>query len=523
VYNIMLVDDDPIALVKLKAMINWDELGCKLIAEAKSGKSAIELLKECKPDIVFTDISMPHVSGVELINHINETEGNMKVVALSAYDDFDYVRGSLKSGAKDYLLKHRITEDGINELIRSLIREIDAEQSRKHAAAIADNRTDLLARIVEGHADVERLDERLEREKLSWLKDELLLVIGGVDAHFSEGQSGRTDEQTVRIMIDEAIKYFRNYFLMPLEPGLFLLTFSAKEITGEEIEDVVKQIQATLFRFCGVPLSFSVSERFRGMENIKMRKEIHKTILLEHYFKGNKQFIVRHEGLGQPDVILNEAQFMQLGDILYLEEQHIRDFFDGMFADLAEKYLTKEWIRLLYLEIIMFLKRTIKSKQLDEHKIFRNGQPGDVWLSFYTYEDMKAYLVDVFTEAQKELKKSFAKHSLTERAMRYVEEHFRDKLTLRDVADALFVSPPYLSRTFKKSTGINLITYVNRVKMKHARELILQRKMSLQDIAYEVGIINYNYFYILFKETYGITPSDFLKRIDQEEQEKKTK
>jgi two-component system response regulator YesN len=71
-------------------------------------------------------------------------DGNMKVVALSAYDDFDYVRGSLKNGAKDYLLKHRLSKESINELIKSLIEEIQAENSHVASSAAGESRDDLL-------------------------------------------------------------------------------------------------------------------------------------------------------------------------------------------------------------------------------------------------------------------------------------------------------------------------------------------------------------------------------------------
>ncbi|WP_276353754.1 response regulator [Cohnella caldifontis] len=516
-YNIMLVDDDPLVLVELKSMIEWDVLGCALLAEANSGRAAMEMLKECRPDIVFTDISMPNVSGVELINHIHETDGTIKVVALSAYEDFDYVRGSLKNGAKDYLLKHRISKESINELIKTLIREIREESVPKLPAPAEESKEDLLYRIVNEYSEIENPAALLARLKLSWLLDELLLAVGGIDAHFGEGTGSRTDELTMRFMIDETIKYYRDYFMMPLEPGLFLLVFSAKERSRSDIEEVMRQIQATLSRLCGLDLSFAVSGPFRGIETIKTQRQINKTILLEHYFQGNANFIVHQEGLEQPDVILHEDKFVQLNEMLYLKEPSIQAYFDELFEDLAARHLSREWVQVLFMELIMFLKRKIKTMQLDESLVFGNEQPYEAWLSFRTYEDIKAYLAQVCAAIQQELKKSFSKHSLSEKAMKYIEENYKEKVTLREIADALLVSPSYLSRAFKKSTGINVVAYINRVKMRHARELILQRKLSLQEIAYETGIQNYNYFYILFKETYGISPSDYIRSLDEAE------
>lgn len=414
--NIMLVDDDPIVLVELKSMIEWDALGCTLSAEVNSGRAAMEKLKEHKPDIVFTDISMPLVSGVELINHIHEMDDRIKVVALSAYEDFDYVRGSLKNGAKDYLLKHRISKGSLNGLIKTLIQEIGEEQALRFPSRVEESKAELLYRIVNEYAGIENPAALLARLKLEWLNDDSLLAIGGIDSRFGEGADYGTDELTIRFMIDETIKYYRDYFILSPEPGLFLLVFGVKERSRADIDEVIKQIQATLSRFFGLGMSFSVSGRFRGIEAIHPQRQMNRTILLERYARGDRSFIV-HKGGSQPH----------------------------------------------------------------------------------------------------------SQHSLSEKAMQYITDNYKEKVTLRDIAKALFVSTSYLSRMFKKSTGINLVAYINQVKMKHARELMLHRKLSLQEIANEIGIQNYNYFYILFKETYGISPSDYIKRLDEEDGRNRTK
>ncbi|MFR3687682.1 MAG: response regulator [Enterococcus sp.] len=109
-YKIMLVDDDPIVLVQLKKSIQWEKLNCEMVAEASDGKQAIDAFNTYKPDIILTDISMPRANGIDLINYINNGFKETKIIVLSAYDDFEYVRNSLKNGAVDYLLKYQITE-----------------------------------------------------------------------------------------------------------------------------------------------------------------------------------------------------------------------------------------------------------------------------------------------------------------------------------------------------------------------------------------------------------------------------
>ena len=519
-YNIMVVDDDPIVLVELKKMIEWDELKCELIAEASNGKSAVKLLKECKPDIVFTDINMPNMSGVELINYINELDENIKVVALSAYEDFDYVRGSLKNGAKDYLLKHRITKESINELIKALILEIGEEKREKKSFYTKESREDILYKIVYEGTEIENLEELLNSLRLSWIKQDMIASIGGIDYHFDESNNIKTDELTMRILIDETIRYFRDYFMIPLEPGMFALVFSAKEKSRKDIDAVIKQIQSTLFRFCDLELSFVVSDPFVGIENIRKQTQINKAALLENYFRGEKSFIIHREGIEEPTGVLDDEKLLQLNEILYLKEHNINEYFENFFTKAIKSHLSREQIQVLYMEIILFIKKKISNMDLDEKAIFTKEQPYKICISFLTYEDIKKYLICICINMQNELKKkgfSFSKNSISEKAINYIENNYKEKITLREIADALLVSAAYLSRIFKKSTGMNLVTYINQVKLRHAKEMILQGNLTLQEIASEIGIQNYNYFYILFKEVYGISPSDYIKSIENEE------
>lgn len=98
-------------------MIPWERLSCELAAEAANGKEAVEAVEQYQPDIVITDISMPGIDGMELIGYINRYRERMQVIAISAFDNFDYVRRSLKGGAGDYLLKHQMKRSNIIGII----------------------------------------------------------------------------------------------------------------------------------------------------------------------------------------------------------------------------------------------------------------------------------------------------------------------------------------------------------------------------------------------------------------------
>ena len=98
-------------------------------------------------------------------------------------------------------------------------------------------------------------------------------------------------------------------------------------------------------------------------------------------------------------------------------------------------------------------------------------------------------------------------------AIAYIEAHYREKISLSVIAEKLSVSPSYLSRTFKKGAGMTLVNYINQARMEKAKELMNSGRLSLNEVACEVGIYNYNYFYMLFKEIHGVAPSDYTKNM----------
>jgi len=103
--KILVVDDEKLIRLGVKSMIEKKQKGFYEIALCSNGKEALELVQREKFDIVITDIRMPQMDGITLIQNLQSVEYRPAVIILSGYDDFNYAREALKGGAKDYLLK----------------------------------------------------------------------------------------------------------------------------------------------------------------------------------------------------------------------------------------------------------------------------------------------------------------------------------------------------------------------------------------------------------------------------------
>lgn len=125
--RVLLVDDEYLIRNLIRMRLDWAAHDMEIVAEAGNGAQALELVETCLPDIVFTDICMPDISGIELTRSIKALHPEIKVIIITGHDDFEYARQSLQLGVVDYLLKP-IRPQALAEVAQKLARDIEAER-----------------------------------------------------------------------------------------------------------------------------------------------------------------------------------------------------------------------------------------------------------------------------------------------------------------------------------------------------------------------------------------------------------
>uniref|UniRef100_UPI0006D24F77 response regulator n=1 Tax=Clostridium sp. NkU-1 TaxID=1095009 RepID=UPI0006D24F77 len=129
--RLMIVDDEQIIREALSQMIDYESIGYKLIATAKNGMEAYDIICDDYPDVVITDIRMPILNGLDLIERSIKSDSHITFILLSGYNDFEYAKQAMKYGVRYYLLK----PTDKNELVESLVsirkERHEEEESRK--------------------------------------------------------------------------------------------------------------------------------------------------------------------------------------------------------------------------------------------------------------------------------------------------------------------------------------------------------------------------------------------------------
>ena len=111
--KLVVADDEERVCRLIVALGNWEELGIKVVGTAANGIQALELIRKEKTDILITDIRMPGLNGLELIEKVREISPDIKIMIISGYANFEYAQNALKQGVSDYLLKP-INKDALN-------------------------------------------------------------------------------------------------------------------------------------------------------------------------------------------------------------------------------------------------------------------------------------------------------------------------------------------------------------------------------------------------------------------------
>lgn len=155
-YSIMIVEDEYLVRQGIVSLVDYEQFGMQVIAQAENGREAWQKFQKNPADILLTDINMPQMNGLELAKLVRDQAPKSHIVFLTGYDDFDYARTAIKLGADDYLLKP-FSKDDVEEMLAKVQTKLDKERKKAQIQNLVDQgqRSELEEAIHERLADSE--------------------------------------------------------------------------------------------------------------------------------------------------------------------------------------------------------------------------------------------------------------------------------------------------------------------------------------------------------------------------------
>jgi len=196
--KVLIADDELVVRIGLKTTIDWEANGFTIVGEAINGKDAVELFHKLKPDILVTDIKMPIMDGLEVIQQLKSEHCLFKALILSHYDDFDFARKAINLGASDYILKTELTEQ---KLLTSLSRLSEQLADERQLELLPPNQVEeimpvvtpakrarFLHKILEGELSQDNLSAYLEQRPALFVHPFFVVVCLNVEKQADSSQ-----------------------------------------------------------------------------------------------------------------------------------------------------------------------------------------------------------------------------------------------------------------------------------------------------------------------------------------------
>lgn len=522
----VLITDDEIQIRKgLRLKVDWEEEGFQLVEEASNGLEALEILQTQDIDIVITDMRMPIMDGVELAKRCHQEFPHVKVIVLSGYSDFDYVRNSLQQGVKDYLLKP-VAPDELVEALRKIRKEIEEEKRKQ-------NEISQMTRLVHSHlqelqeqfilhlAKEERLQlpiviERLQQLQLEELANEKVqfLTVEIRERH----NPNRLEELRVpfQLLCKEIAQQEKATYVFtdPSFPNMvqFLQLVGSNSSAANHF---VLQIQQNVNKLLKLETVIGIGTIVNGLTEFRSGY-ISSLLAWSQSQLGAKSQIIDQTTASEevfdfsPDFERRISKSIENVDFAAFKDnlQMVLDGTDGRSV-MSFSFGANQ---------VLFMLGSLAKKYDVETKDIQNtiwNCQQNIW-KLYSQHKVKEDLIQLASLIIEKVRLArFSNKKLIDSIRHYVDQHYASEISLTTLSALFHINSAHLSETFKHQVGHNFSDYLVNLRMNHAKQLLKDKQLKIIDVSNLVGFSNSGYFSTVFKKHVGQTPVEFRNSIGE--------
>ena len=485
--KLFIADDNPIVLKALCKSINWNNYGISLIAKANNGLEALKLIKDKQPDIIITDIKMPGLSGIELIEAIKAEQINSNIIIISAYQDFLYAKKAVSLGVKEYVVK---PIDNI-QLLRAILNIKEQIEKEKESKSINSNTKEAFQILNQKNIinDILQNNKNINQDKLPFQFYSIFCL-------------EKTEKTSLYDFITNLNSQIRNkivYTIYKEYPLTIVLSNNQ-----EEIENIIYDFEvnfedkaiSTECKTFNDSLSYSANQAISIIERQILLKSFKLPSNKNGLKKDDFKTIEISESLSTLSKDLANSSLEKIGTIidklinlLYNEslsndtsvEENINLFMSFFLKDIGENITLK--------------KENYNSFQKISKAISLNDK----------ISEFISFVKTIISENEKQ--SHYSRNVLF--ALKFIDDNIDIPITLSDVSEYCKLSPAYLSSLIKKETGTNFVDLINKKKINKSIELMQTTTLNMEEISQKCGYSDYAYFFQVFKKYKGKSPKAY--------------
>ncbi|SFA77628.1 two-component system, response regulator YesN [Cohnella sp. OV330] len=537
--TMLVVDDEIYALKGITQGIEWGDLPIARILEADSVPEALRQLEENQVDLVISDIEMPGASGMELLRHIKEARPSTLTIFLTGHARFEYAQEAMRHGCFEYVLKP-VDHDALKEIVRRAVAKIEERRAQLAFEETLETYrrqwTNQLPILVERFwqeamaGGLPASPERLAREYATYdiplaAGDTVLPVLLSVE-QWDMALDGRDE----RIM---------EYALRKAAAEIIV----GPEGAGAALQDRAQQSLVLLYGACGERERTALMARCRDYIRA-CREYFHCKVscyvgepAAPQALAGELERLSRLEraNVMQPESVVDAAMgadqaaggasagsagggqalppFMEWG--ILLEGGSVAEL-ETAIADalrrMKEEGAGREGLELFYYGFVHLLYQSALRRGVPAGELLSQQELAE-GLSARTPDGMSAWALRLLAKTHAALlDRQRDASAVIAKIQGFVQERLNEDLGRDEIAKAVFRNPAYLSRLFRKETGMSLTDYIAQAKIERAKRLLTDTNDKISNIAEGLGYMHFSYFAKLFKKVTGVTPQDYRKK-----------
>ena len=522
--RVLIADDERKVCALIQHIINWELLNMEVIGFAYNGESALQMIKDEKPDIVITDIRMPGLNGLEVIRMAKEINPSIEFIVVSGFKQFDYAKEALQYGVSNYLLKPANRKE-----LTYTLNQIKNRSEKK----------------VEKEREVKRISETAERNKKRLRKDILFQILSNQveedwkalnGDYFYGFREGCFQLGVIKIDGIPNIQKHSQYFINKLE---YLLTTLMTNC--HEFEFTLVQGKYVILLNYDPAEEAAVRKNLKLiLENLQDQQDIFKGFSVSGSL-GNPvgEFVQVFSTLESARVKLNQRLIYGTNRIYYKEVSAFKSVLPEMFNGFREALFnaldiqdTQKVTNLahdvlreclqhevngdtalgFYREILEAYILTLKRRNLYE----ADAIPANLFLELENFGSLAEVNAFFLKSLLSILKITIARAEENEsrpiiEAKNFIEKNFKEPITLEVVSKEVGFSSSYFSAMFKSKTGETFSEYLFRKRMEEAKNQLRDTRHTIAVICDDIGYSDIKHFAKGFKKFTGLTPKDYRK------------
>jgi len=524
--KMMVVEDEKILREGICRVGNWESYDIEISGVAENGQDALMQIQSNRPDIILTDVVMPVMDGIELTKSVHEQYPDIRVIMLSGHEEFEFVKKAMEYKACNYLLKP-VRMERLLEVVLEVRDEIIKLQKKQQDEILLKKKLEESMPILREHYFNQMLsgrekDENRIRQQLEFLGVEIdtkniAVMICELDHKLEEENQLQITLLQMRELCREVIgNEYQCVVFGDLKDRIVIVLNYSSNISVKDtvtyLQGKAVRIQNEMRELRGESVSFGIGRMAHNISYLPKAYREAESALNYRFFMGSGSTIyigdiVRDE---QGDSFFDSQQeelilCIKAGDSIGADRQ-LQKYFQtlGQHASQGQEFILEK-VKMFTEYLLIFLR----GNSADYEKGFLDRLEGfsqDLGKkrNFATLQELQEKLSAVVLNITEKINDNriLRNEGIIEKAEKYVQQHISGDVSLITVADAVYVSPNYLSFLFKEH-GENFKDFVVRIKMEKATELMQMEHYNLNQIAQELGYKDGRYFSRVYKKYKG--------------------